>query len=759
MEGILVKIKKVFSSLMALGLATTLAACGGNTDSANTEKDNADQATTEDTAENAEETTDDASEDNAEETTDNEDENTEEDAEASEEVENFEAQTSDDTLVLGLADLNGDFYGGWTNNTNDVTVRKLLGIEGNNGYATVIQDENGQWVNNPTVLDGEPKVTENEDGSKTYQYKIKEDLKWSDGEPITADDYLYGSLIFTHPSYTPVTGSTTIGSDSLKGYEAYHTGKDADGNDVDFFEGQKKIDDYTFEFTVDSSFLPYFQEAALASADVFPLHAVSENLVLNEDGTKLVAKDGYEPSEEEIQKYKDDLQKQIDNLNAEFEEYVEEPGEDASEDDKAAYEEEKAAHEEEIKILEDKMNGDIDPSLQLIEQAMLNIYNDYRVNPTVTTGPYMFDEFKNNMVKLSLNPNYAGNAKGDKATVPHIIVQTVNSNIAVDLLENGDIDIWESEADGGKIDQMRAAADAGKIKFNEFERSGYGNLTFLTDRGCTQYKEVRQAIAHLMDRNSFVQSYAGGYGVVTNGMYGQSQWMYKEKGADLESDPNMINYQLNLDTANELLDKTPFTFEADGKTPWDKAKADEEFASNADNFDYFRYDENGKRLVVNQYGSDESPITTLISNQLPNNAKQVGMEYNVTAGNFATLLQYYTSPTEDAEYTAFNMGTNFAPIFDPWYQYNSKGSDNKTRTNDPAVDEITEKLRRIAPDDKEAFLEEWMKFQLWYNDYLPEIPLYSNLFHTGYTNRVEGFDINTPTWQFADQVNAITIAK
>ncbi|WP_326544535.1 hypothetical protein [Anaerococcus provencensis] len=207
------KIKKVFSSLMALGLAATLAACGGNTDSANTENDKAEQATTEDTAaeDNAEETTDDASEDNAEETTDNEDENTEEDAEASEEVENFEAQTADDTLVLGLADMNGDFLVGWTNNTNDVVVRKLLGIEGNSGYATVVQDENGQWVNNPTVLDGEPKVTENEDGSKTYQYKIKEDLKWSDGEPITADNYLYGNLIFTHPSYIPVTGSTSIG--------------------------------------------------------------------------------------------------------------------------------------------------------------------------------------------------------------------------------------------------------------------------------------------------------------------------------------------------------------------------------------------------------------------------------------------------------------------------------------------------------------------------------------------------------------------
>ena len=123
--------------------------------------------------------------------------------------------------------------------------------------------------------------------------------------------------------------------------------------------------------------------------------------------------------------------------------------------------------------------------------------------------------------------------------------------------------------------------------------------------------------------------------------YGTSQWMYKERGADLEG--KLINYQMNLDQANALLDKTPYKFEKDGKTPWDKKKADEAFKANADSFDYYRYNEKGEKLVVNQYGSDESPITTLISNQVPNNAKQVGMEYNVTAGSFATLLNYYLS--------------------------------------------------------------------------------------------------------------------
>lgn len=303
---------------------------------------------------------------------------------------------------------------------------------------------------------------------------------------------------------------------------------------------------------------------------------------------------------------------------------------------------------------------------------------------------------------------------------------------------------------------MREAADSGKIGgYNTFERNGYGNVTFLTDRGSTKYKEVRQAIAHLMDRNSFVQSFAGGYGVVTNGMYGSSQWMYKERGADLEG--KLINYQMNLDQANALLDKTPYKFESDGTTPWDKAKADEAFSSNPDGFDYYRYDENGNKLVVNQYGSDESPITTLISNQVPNNAKQVGMEYNVTAGSFATLLNYYYYPEEDPEYTVFNMGTNFGTPFDPWYAYNSEGPYNYTKTNDPKADELTVKLRKTPADKKDEYLDNWEEFQIWYNDYLPEIPLYANQYHTGYTKRVKGFDVNTPVWQSEDQINALTL--
>ena len=725
------KMKRVFSSLMALGLASTLVACGGG-ENKDDKTDNKDADTK----------TEDKTEGEAAEGTEGEDQS----------AEDFESQTSDDTLVVGLGELNGDFLGGWTNNAGDVKVRRYMGIEGNNGYQTVVQDEGGEWVNNKAVLAEDPKSEENADGSKTVTFKLKDGLKWSDGEPVTADDYLFGSLLHTHPEYSKLTGSTTIGHDSAKGYEAYKKG------DSDVFEGLEKVDDLTFKVTIDASFLPYYEEAALLAQDPLPMHALSENLAVSKEGNKLVAKDGYTPTEEDKKAYVEGLDKQIEKQKADFEENYPAPEADASEEDKAEYEEAKKENDAAITDLEARKEGDIDPTQQLIDEAMLKEVNEYRVNPSVVSGPYKFESFSNNMVKLSLNENYAGNFKGEKATIPNVILQVVNQKIAVDLLENGDIDIWEEEADGGAIDRIREAADKGTIGgFNTFERNGYGNLTFLTDRGTTKYKEVRQAIAHLMDRNSFVQSYAGGYGVVTNGMYGTSQWMYKERGADLEG--KLINYQMNLEQANELLDKTPFKFESDGTTPWDKAKADEMFSSNPDGFDYYRYDENGKKLVVNQYGSDESPITTLISNQVPNNAKQVGMEYNVTAGSFSTLINYYTFPEEDPEYTAFNMGTGFGTPFDPWYQYHSEGSDNKTRTNDPKADEITEKLRRTAPDKKEEYLDNWEEFEIWYNDYLPEIPLYANQYHTGYTKRVKGFDINTPVWPSEYQINAITLEK
>ena len=54
----------------------------------------------------------------------------------------------------------------------------------------------------------------------TYGYKMREDLKFSDGEPVTIDDVIFNYYVFLDPSYN---GSTTLSSYDIVGLQAYRT--------------------------------------------------------------------------------------------------------------------------------------------------------------------------------------------------------------------------------------------------------------------------------------------------------------------------------------------------------------------------------------------------------------------------------------------------------------------------------------------------------------------------------------------------------
>ena len=63
-------------------------------------------------------------------------------------------------------------------------------------------------------------VVKNEDGTTTYTIKIREDLKFSDGTPVTADDMIFSYYVYLDPTYV---GSTTLGSYGIKGVKDYQT--------------------------------------------------------------------------------------------------------------------------------------------------------------------------------------------------------------------------------------------------------------------------------------------------------------------------------------------------------------------------------------------------------------------------------------------------------------------------------------------------------------------------------------------------------
>ncbi|WP_332695431.1 oligopeptide ABC transporter substrate-binding protein [Halalkalibacter lacteus] len=88
--------------------------------------------------------------------------------------------------------------------------------------------------------DGAATYEVSEDG-KTFTFTIRNGVNWHDGEPVTAEDWLFAHEVIGHPDYDGIR----YGSDftNIEGMEAYHAGE------VDTISGIEVIDEKTLEIT------------------------------------------------------------------------------------------------------------------------------------------------------------------------------------------------------------------------------------------------------------------------------------------------------------------------------------------------------------------------------------------------------------------------------------------------------------------------------------------------------------------------------
>ena len=66
-------------------------------------------------------------------------------------------------------------------------------------------------------------VTENEDGTVFYDITLRDDIVFSDGEPMTIDDVIFNMYVLSDPTYD---GSSTLFSMPIEGMAEYRTGMD-----------------------------------------------------------------------------------------------------------------------------------------------------------------------------------------------------------------------------------------------------------------------------------------------------------------------------------------------------------------------------------------------------------------------------------------------------------------------------------------------------------------------------------------------------
>jgi peptide/nickel transport system substrate-binding protein len=631
-------------------------------------------------------------------------------------------------IIYGSStEISGDWAHGsqWTNNATDNMIRGLM-----NDYGTISNDQGGAMVENKSVTE-KYETAENEDGTKTFTVKIAEDLVFNDGSPIDASHYVASLLLFNHPTLIDLGSKASgylyyVGGEEYKanGVPAPELEKAAEGETEEEktareerntaktdeykqaitdsiakanapWKGVRLIDKYTYALTVVEEKLPYFYEMSYAG-----LSPLSIAMWLGE---------GYE----------------------------------VKDDGEGAY------------FVGDMTKAALEAK---IEKAR------FQSEGRVTAGPYNLVSYDvgAKQAVLEVNPLYKGNFEGQKPRVQKIIIVKAEDATQFDALKTGEINIISSLTGGDEINKaLDLVKDPGGFDTVSWERAGYGKLMFQCDFGPTQFVAVRRAIAHLLNRPEFANTFTGGYGGLVQGPYGLALWQYKEAEEELEDRLN--TYAYDPAQAVKLLEEDGWVLNEKGEAYTEGIRYKEVTAKEAG--DYAHNVKVGDKilmpLIIDWSSSENNPVSELLVTMLANGqqTKDAGMEIRQAVMTFTDLLNWmYRDSSKDAKYGVptygmYNLASNFYPEYDQSYSW-TRDPDKLAQGYNVnfLLDEQLDKLSMdmvygVEAGDNEAYLKLWTDFIVRWNELLPEIPLYSNIYYTIFFDKLQGYE-QSPFWGF-----------
>lgn len=357
-----------------------------------------------------------------------------------------------------------------------------------------------------------------------------------------------------------------------------------------------------------------------------------------------------------------------------------------------------------------------------------------------SSGPYMLEKYDEaqQLATMVINPNFQGDRVGRKPLISKVILKKITQATQIDDLKTGGVDIIKKIGDGKTINAGMDLTEGEGFAYTDYPRAGYGKIAFSCDVGPTQFPEVRQALAYLLDRNDFAKQFTGGYGSVVNGPYGTAQWFYQETKKELEEKLN--SYPYDPAKAVELLEKAGFTLNESGA----------EFKE-GDGIRYKKMDD-GKLmpLEIKWASTENNEVSDLLVVKLTENPDLVkaGIKIQRDAMSFDELLNWlYRDASQDAKYgvptyNMFNLASGFTPWYDRKYDYSTKEEMIKMGYNtnfifDKELEKTATDMAMVAPDQRDAFKDNFVKFIVRWNELLPDLPLYSNQYHDFYNAKLK----------------------
>lgn len=535
------------------------------------------------------------------------------------------SEKEDNSIILGnTTDLSGKFryaaFGGTNPGAADLDVQNL-----STGLETVATTKEGGFEWNPTVVKSHEE-TMNEDGTRTYTVTIYDDLKLSDGTPVTVKNYVVFPMVFSSPVGVAAAGKDHQAGMTLEGFKTFNTYDGTEGSGTKELAGLRMIDDYTYSITVAADYANYFYAITYAGLSAYDVSLWIGDADVKDDGNGVYFTDDFYAKE-----------------------------------------------------------GDKYVMADHIVTASQNTDTTYPYS-----GPYVVKSYDSadKSAVLELNPNFKGNYEGVKPTIAKVVYKKIVSSTQLEDLKAGTLDVIAGITGGDETNEALALADGsdGKYVYTHYSRAGYGKLGFRADYGPAQFTEVRQAIAYCMDRAKFAKDFTGGYGGVVDGPYYSGSWMYK---AAVDQGMILNAYATSVDSAIEVLTEGGWVYDAEGndyvegvrykKIPGDIAtendinykSKDGAYVTTKVGDDYYM------PLVLNWYGTSDNPFTDQLMTGFASNDNVIAAGFNVqyTIGDFSPMLDelyqaavygYYSgSPM----YSVFNFATGFtSAAYD--YAYN-----------------------------------------------------------------------------------------
>lgn len=603
---------------------------------------------------------------------------------------------ADGQVVIGTStEASGDWaYSAFVRNPNatDNSVVKLT-----DDMATVESNQHGDYVINKTVVKSYERIEE-ENGNVTFKFVINDGLKFNNGEAVTAENFVAWTMFLVSPAGKEM-GVVSATYNMLPGGLAYRNGE------TNVLSAVRLYDEKTFSITIaktgedgETSYLPYYYDITYASMQAVNLtYWFGEGWSVKDDGEGVYF------------------------VNADGKEFTAET------------------------VGETVTAG------------------RFATGNRVTAGPYnlvSFDESSREIV-LEVNENYNGNFEGQKPGIKKLVIVKTSDDTVMDMISTGQIQIYSQIADGAQVNAVLDLIEAGTIDSSpsQYDRAGYGYFGFACDLGPAQFTEFRQAVAYLLNRVEFAQTFCQGWGSVVHGPYCTAFSMTSKT----DIDKKVNHYDYNPEKAVELLKQAGFVYNADGSDYVDGsgevryAKVTEEQARYYESFNKVLAD--GTILMpatLNWASSQGNSVSALLTTMLASSeaTKAAGISIVKTEMDFPSLLSYmYRQEMQGAvgdfsvpTYNMFNLATGYnGGVYDESYNWTTnpefiEQGYNVQHLYDKELDKLSmDMVYGVEPGDEATYLSLWEKYIIRWNELLPMVPLYSNIYVSVYPNTIDNY--------------------